>query len=463
MLSGKEEISQPSPSHIEGLSTTEPDGRQGTDPKPVQDSLHDILVGGHEPTLIEKGIFETDASESHPRFSGSEEEDFSIGNLERDSNDTSEDADLGEALHGRPEATLEIENPGPHQSPPSSQPITPSALPLHLIPLLPQVSPSLKRQRQSIGLSSNQADKAADDLSVGGANATGGTTPSPQNLRSHLQNFSAEPAGISRTLAYAMDQMNVTPLRGAELEDTAMTEVEVNCEGDEATRPKTVRFDEESTPQPSVELAERLWTDAVQAAVTARMREESGQKTKRAAQNSSQDGTVGGENTAGGTPEVSLRYCLYRLSLFKTLEEAEGRPSKGVTSEMGANAWCTNEGGSGTLESEVEASWSESEAEGEILAMKPAQLQEYTRLKEREVELRRAGAEVRILEERLEAREKDLRMRLATVRQRLEAVRQSKASINCRQEIIRQKLEAITKETQEPANALGADATPDSS
>ncbi|KAN0129689.1 hypothetical protein V8E53_012509 [Lactarius tabidus] len=451
MLSGKEEISQPSPSHIEDLPT-EPDGRQGT----VQDSLHDTLVGGHEPTLIEKRIFETDASESHPRFSGSEEEDFSTGNLERYSNDTSGDAGLGEALHRRPEATLEIENPGPHQSPPSSQPITPSALPLHLIPLLPQVSPSLKRQRQSIGLSSNQADKAADDLSVGGANATGGTTPSPQSLRSHLQNFSAEPAGISRTLAYAMDQMNVTPLRGAELEDTAMTEeseVEVNCEGDEATRPKTVRF-EESTSQPSVELAERLWTDAVKAAVTARMREESEQKTKRAAQNSSQndgvscrqDGTVGGENTTDGTPE-----------------EAEGRPSKGVTSEMGANAWYTNEGGSGTLESEVEVSGSERETEGEILAMKPAQLQEYTRLKEREVELRRAGAEVRILEERLEAREKDLRTRLATVRQRLEAVRQSKASINCRQEIIRQKLEAITKETQEPASALGADATPDSS
>jgi hypothetical protein len=488
MLSGKE---QPSPSHActtEGLPKTEPDGRQGANPEPAQDTLHDMVKsaraehseGSHEHTLIEDRTFELGQPSTPPleleqrpflhTFESEEDHhDVSIGNLERDSKDTPQDACSGDVLHGRPEAILDMENPGSHNLPPSSQPITPS-LPLHLIPLLPQVSGSPKRQRRSLGLSSNHVDQAADDFIGSSANATGGTTPSPQSLRSRLQNFSAEPAGISRTLAYAMDQMNITPQRGAELEELSMTrEAEVDYGGDEAIRPKTVRFEESTSQLADSELAEHLWTDAVQAAVTARMREESEQKMERASQGGRPDdgvscrqgATVGGENTAGGMPEVSLRYCLYRLSLFKTLEEAEGRPSKD------ANAWCTNGGGSGTVESEVEASESGSETEGATLASHPqtvkaAQLQEYTRLKEQEVELRRAEVEVRILEERLEAREKDLKMRLATVRQRLEAVRQRKASINCREEIIRQKLEAITKETQEPANALGADATPES-
>ena len=424
MLSGKEEISQPSPSHAratEGLPKS--DGQEEADPEPVQDNLHDIVEGARQ-VLIEKKSFEIGELEQEV-FHTSEEDcrDVSIGNL-RDSKDTPPDECSGDVFHVRPEATLEIENPGPRQSPSSSQPITPSALPLHLIPLLPQVSPSPKRQRRSLGPSSNQADTVTGDFIRGGDNATGGTIPSPHILRSRLQNSSAEPVGISRTLAYAMDQMNATPLRGAELEELVMTgEAKMEREGDEATRPKTVRF-EASTSQ-TADLAERLWTDAVRAAATARMHEESEQKMKRAAQSGSED----------------------------------------ATSEMDANAWCTTESGSGSVE---QASGNGSETKGATLAsqtqtVNPAQLQEYTRLREQEVELRRAEAEVRILEERLEAREKDLKIRLATVGQRLSAIRQRKASINCQEEIIRQKLEVIAKETQESANGQGVDPTQESS
>src|ERR1700677_3973051 len=124
MLSGREEISQPSPSHTritEGL----PDGRREADPEPVQDNLHDIVKsapaepseGSHEHTLIEKRTFEIEeleqgalhirpslhTSESHPHSRGIEEEshDVSIGNLERDSKAKQHrDAVSGDVLHG---------------------------------------------------------------------------------------------------------------------------------------------------------------------------------------------------------------------------------------------------------------------------------------------------------------------------------------------------------------------------
>ncbi|KAI9462766.1 hypothetical protein BJY52DRAFT_1210559 [Lactarius psammicola] len=404
--------------------------------------------------------------------------------LERVSKDTQpRSAGSDDVLHG-PEAAREIENPGPRQSPPSSQPVAPSALPLHLIPLLPQKSPSSKRQRRSIGLSSDQTDEVADDFSGRGSpgqpNATGGTNPSPQSLRLRLQNFSAESAGISRTLAYAMDQMNAThssdylPLRRAEPEKLVVTrEAEVDREGDVATRPKTVRFEESTCPP--AELAERLWTDAIQAVNTAHAHEESDQKTERAAQSDEQDegatcgqdATIGGKNTASGkgrVPEGDVWSFLRKLGAV-TLGKAEEGQSKDATWEMDAKARrAATEGISRTVAPQV--GWrmedAGNEAERAALALKPAQLQEYTRLKEQEVELRNAEAEIRTFEERLEAREKDLRTRLGTVRKRLEAIRQRRASINHQEEILRQKLEAVTKEAQGSANALGAVAPPES-
>ncbi|KAF8268341.1 hypothetical protein EI94DRAFT_1829573 [Lactarius quietus] len=516
----------PSPPHTrtgsrtEGLLATE---LQEVDLcEPVQNSLHDTLAarsartgpseGSHEHTLIEceNKIFETGeseqntsiirTSESLPHTSGVQvqEDRHGVSNVNLGSGldskdtprDTPGDAETGDVLHRRSEASLEIENPGSRQSPPTSQDVTPSSLPLplplHLIPLLPQTTPSPKRQRRSIGFPSNQADIVADDFSGRGSlpNATG-TTSSPQSLRSHHQNFSAESTGISRTLAYAMDQMNTTPLCDAEPEELVMTsEAEADREGDEATRPKTVRFEDPlNTCQPA-ELAECLWTDTVQAIATARMHEESEPKVKRGTQSGKQDeaaicgqdATVGGNSTAGEQEDPEMprdaQYWLYQLDVL-TLEQAIEGPSKDTTSEMDTDAWCTAEGGSRTVDPEVEAAVSGSETERrwatlasqtETFAetLKPAQRQEYKRLKEREMELTNAEAEVRLLEDRLEAREKDLKIRLATVRQRLEAVRQRKASINCREEIIRQKLEAITKEAQGSANAPGADATPES-
>ncbi len=527
MLSGREKIPQPSPPHAraEGRPKTVPDGRREADLcEPIQNTgLHDIVrsartgpsESSHEHTLIEceKRIFEIGeleqgvldlqpsthsseqrlilrTSESHPRSSGVEEEEDGQGvsdrNLEEVSKDTPpRDAGSGDVLHG-PEAAREMENPGPRQSPgpPSSPSVTPSALPLHLIPLLPQKSPSSKRQRRSIGLSSNQTDKVADDFSGRGGsglpNVTGGTSPSPQSLRSRLQNFSSESAGISRTLAYAMDQMDAThssdylPPRSAELEKLVMTrEAEVDREGDVATtRPKTVRF-EESTCQPA-ELAERLWADALQAAVTARTHEESEQKMERATQSDEQDegvtcahdATVGAGGKREISPEEDAGSFLRKLGAV-TLGTVEERQSEDATWEIDAMARCaTTEGELRTVDPEVGRRVEDvgSEAELATLALKPAQLQEYIRLKEREVELRNAEAETRIFEERLEARENDLMNRLGTVRQRLEAIRQRRASINHQQEeILRKKLEAVTKQAQGSANALGADAPPESS
>lgn len=490
-----EKISQLSPPpSAEGHPKTEPGG---PDPcEPIQNSLHDIIVksartgpeeGSHETTTLtecEKRTFEIGElergvlylqqnpekrltlrmSESHPRSShGTSNED-----LESVSNDTPRVAGSGDVLHG-PEAAREMENPGPRQSPISSQPVTPSpsALPLHLIPLLPQKSPSSRRQRRSIGLSSNQID---DDASGPGGlpNAAGGTSPSPQSLRLRppSQNFSAESAGISRTLAYAIDQMDAThspdylPLGG-----------EVDREGDAATRPKTVRF-EENTYQPA-ELAERLWSDAVQAAATARMHEESEQKMENDAQGEQDEGATCGQDAAiseksaaGGEremlPEGDMPSFLRKLGAV-TLGTAEERQSKDATSEVDAKAWCpTTEGRSQTVDLDVgwRAEDTGRETERATLAPKPAQ--EYTRLKEREMELRNAEAEIRTFEERLEAREKDLMSRLGTVRKRLEAIRQRRASINRQEEILRQKMEAVTKEAQSSANALGADAPPES-
>ena len=491
MPSGKEGIPQPSLPHAHtGLSTTGPDGRREADLcDPVQDSLHDIVKRArtgppestHEHTCesklfeigeLEQGTLDLQLQQSQcspeqrsilrtsESLSGSSavevEEDHpsvSKGNLEISSKDTPRDAGSGDVLHGRPQATREIENPEPHHTPPSSQPVTPSALPLHLIPLLPQTSPSPQRQRRSIGLSSDQADNFADDFSGRGGlpDATARSKSLPRRRR--LPNFSTESAGISRTLAYAMDQ--------------------------------------ESTHQP-VELAGRIWTEPVQAATTARMHEESEPEMGRGTQSGKQGegntcgqdhATTGGKNTADEEEleelrpaEWDLTYCYYKLGMV-TLEQykeaqkqKQDRESKDATSEKDANAWYTAEGGSRTVDSDSEVEDTGSEAERATLAsqiealnLNPAQVQEYTRLKEREVELRHAEVEVRILEERLEAKEKDLRIRLATVKQRLEAVRQRKASINCREEIIRKKLEAITKESQGSDNALGADATSESS
>ncbi|KAH9026270.1 hypothetical protein EDB83DRAFT_1928204 [Lactarius deliciosus] len=469
-----------------GHPKTEPGG---PDPcEPIQNSLHDIIVksartgpeeGSHEPTTLtecekrtfeigepERGVLDLQQnpekrltlrmSESHPCSShGASNED-----LESVSKDTPRISGSGDVLHG-PEAAHEMENPGPRQSSISSQPVTPSpsALPLHLIPLLPQKSPSPRRQRRSIGLSSNQTD---DDASGPGGlpNAAGGTTPSPQSLRLRLQNFSAESAGISRTLAYAIDQMDAThspdylPPGGAELEKPGAGEVD--REGDAATRPKTVRF-EENTYQPA-ELAERLWSDAVQAAVTARMHEESEQKTEGDAQGEQDEGATCGQDAAvceksaaGGErdilPEGDMQSFLRNLGAVTlgTTEERQSKEATWVDLDVG---WRAEDTGS--------------ETERAALASKPAQLQEYTRLKEREVELRNAEAEIRTFEERLEVREKDLMSRLGTVRQRLEAIRQRRASINRQEETLRQKMEAVTKEAQSSANALGADAPPES-
>ncbi|KAH8984924.1 hypothetical protein EDB92DRAFT_2116912 [Lactarius akahatsu] len=447
------------PPSAEGHPKTVP-GRLGPY-EPIQNSLQDIIVksartgpeeGSHEPTTLtecekktfeigepEQGVLDLQQnpekrltlrmSESHPRSShGASNED-----LESVSKDTPRIAGSGDVLHG-PEAAREMENPGPRQSPMCSQPVTPSpsALPLHLIPLLPQKSPSSRRQRRSIGQSSNQTD---DGASGPGClpNAAGGTSPSPQSLRLRLQNLSAESAGISRTLAYAIDQMDAThppdylPPGGAELEKPGAGEVD--REGGAATRPKTVRF-EENTYQPA-ELAERVWSDAVRAAVTARMHEESEQKMESDAQGEHDEGATCGQDAAvceksaaGGEremlPEGEMQSFLRKLGTV-TLGRKEERQSRDTT-------------------------WVDLD------------LQEYIRLKEREVELRNAEAEIRTFEERLEAREKDLMSRLGTVRQRLEAIRQRRASINRQEETLRQKMEAVTKEAQSSANAPGADA-----
>ncbi|KAI9444170.1 hypothetical protein H4582DRAFT_2053873 [Lactarius indigo] len=417
-------------------------------------------------------------SESHPHSSGIEEQKGHHGafngDLERGLEDTPRSAGSVDRLHG-PEGAPE--NPGPRQSPPSSQLVapSPSALPLHLIPLLPQKTPSSKRERRSIGLPSTQTD---DDASRPGSlpSATGGTGPSPQSLRLRLQNSSTESAGISRTLAYAMDQMDAThspdysPPGGAELEK--LWAGEADREGDTVTRPKTVRF-EGNTHQP-VNLAERLWTDAVQAAATVRMHEESEQKKESEAQNEQDEGvtcgkdtTVDKKSTAGGKREMVSEgdvQSFFRKLGAVTLGEAEERQNKDATWEMDTKVPCaTTEGGSRKVDPGV--GWrvedAGSEAERATLVLK--QLQEYARLKEREAELRNAEAEIRIFEERLEAREKDLVNRLGTVRQRLEAIRQRRASINRQEETLRQKMEAVTKEAKGSASVLGADAPPESS
>lgn len=460
-------IPQPSPPHAraEGPPKTEPDGRWGADLcEPNQHSLQDMAKSArtgpspsegsrehtHEERIFEIGELEQGVlrpqpstrspeqrlvlrrSQSHPRASrrGVEKQADRHGSLERVSKHTSRNAESGD---GQGAALEMMENPGYHrQSLPTSQPVTPSpTLPLHLIPLLPLKSPSSKRQGRSIGPLPNQVDKVADDFS-GRGGLTGRTSPSTQkeNLRGlRLQNCSAESAGISRTLAYAMDQMNATnflPLRGAELEKLVMTR---EAEGDVATRSKTVRF-EESTCHPA-ELAEHLWTDAVLAAATC-----------------GQGATIGEK-----IPEGDAHSFLRNLGAVTPGKAEERQSNKDAILGTDVKARCAAEGGSRTVEPEVgwRAEDAGSEAERAILAsqtLKPAQLREYTRLKEREVELRNAEAEIRMLEERLEGREKDLRNRLETVRQSLEVIRQRRASVNRQKEILRQKLDAVTKEVQ---------------
>jgi hypothetical protein len=77
----------------------------------------------------------------------------------------------------------------------------------------------------------------------------------------------------------------------------------------------------------------------------------------------------------------------------------------------------------------------------------------YTRLKERETEIRKARTEVQILEETFQARERDLRSRLKIVTQSLEAIRQRKAFIYRQEDSLRQKLvdAGREQEVQEPA------------
>src|SRR6266404_72712 len=351
MPSGKDVLQslQPSPSRARPggplLLRAEPDRRQETDQcEPIEDSgLYDLVKGAQsgsdDRTLIGR-LFEigeskqeivldlqpsTRSPQQEPSLRRWEPNLPSIGigeqegDLERVWKGTPQDVGLDGVLR-RPEAAQEMEEievTAPRQSRPTSQfpsVTSPAIVPLHLIPLLP--SPSPKRRRRSSGLSLNQTDTVVDDYSGRGGltNVTGGITPSPQpSPLSVRSNLSASSTGISRTLAYAMDQMNIThlpdylPLRDAELEDPAMTrQDEVKHEGDVLTRLKTVRFEESTSGPP--ELTERLWGDAVLAVATACTHEESGHKVEVGVRREQDKGTICVRdaivNTAGGHSDI---------------------------------------------------------------------------------------------------------------------------------------------------------------
>lgn len=373
-------------------------------------------------------------------------------------------------------------DPKPPQSlvPPQSNHDAPSTVPLHLVPLLPQRNTPPNRRQLSIYpfVDKNDEDPPEPHRHRSPPHSTGETPPVVQGELLEFQTRTAESSGISRTLAYAMSQMeSMGPVGSLPLHDGKPDQLvtpkgtEVDHNEEIGTKQEAVKLGERTLKFPGE--AERLGLGAVQVDTIATMRdatahEMDGEVKRREARVETRSMEAQREELrqkGGVRKEEELRReapALPKPGRVTFAEMGTRRIGEGVK-EMKAEAWYVaekrNHEEPKAEQRDVFKELATRETEGLILTPQNLELarsrteESYTRLKECEMEIRKARTEVQVLEETFQARERDLRSRLEIVTQSLEAIRQRKAFIDRQEDSLRQKLVDARREqeVQEPA------------
>ncbi|KAH9962238.1 hypothetical protein BC827DRAFT_1383665 [Russula dissimulans] len=305
----------------------------------------------------------------------------------------------------------------PLQSPPPFQLGAAPPVPLHLIPLFPQRSSPSNRRRVSIDPSVPRIDEAPATLHRRRSlpSSSGEPTSSSQSdfWPLHTRDHAARSPVISRTLAYAMGQMD-------HAEPVESTRPAISKEGGvDPNEEKGIEQDAESvraSQPPGV--APHFGTGQGLVDTGEKMRDVAWCQTD-------------GEERQEEPQRMSTTEETKPQSEVKTLrkpDEVEDN-AKGFSRRQ--------------EETEVE------QLEDLTLSPQADPEERYLNLKKQEMELRRAKAEVQILEEALQERENDLWSRLETIRQRLEVIRQRRALMDQEEDDLRQKLlDAGTKSKQ---------------
>jgi hypothetical protein len=312
-------------------------------------------------------------------------------------------------------------------APPPPNHDTPSALPLHLVPLLPQRNTPLNRRQPSIDPFLGKND---DDLtdSHGHKSLPHATSETPSTFQSEVWPFQTRAAGsssISRTLAYAINQMKSTRPVGS----PALLERDGKPQP-EGTTPQFLRG------------SDHLGTGGVQADAVAATRDTMAQ-------------TDGEAKRKEASQKEELEFLGLRNSGKVTFADMGtrriGEGEKGTKAEAWRVAENQDDKGPKRDQRDVFKELAALEIEGSSVALPNLMLAQSRteELKEREMEIRRARTDVQILEERFQAIERDLCNRLETVRQGLEAIRRRKAFIDRQEDNLGQMLVAASRE-QEP-------------
>ncbi|KAI0246178.1 hypothetical protein BJV78DRAFT_1256986 [Lactifluus subvellereus] len=360
---------------------------------------------------------------------------------------------------------------------PQSNHDAPSALPLHLVPLLPQRNTPPKRRQPSINpfVDRNDEDPAEPHWHRSPPHSTGETPPTVQSEFWEFQTRTAESSGISRTLAYAMSHMeSMGPVRSLPLHDGKLDhlvtpkETEVDHNEEIGTKQEAVDLGERTSKSPGG--ADSLGTDGIQVDAIAMPRDTTARETNgevkrgdaRAEIRSLEAQREELRQKGGVRKEEELQREAPALQKPRRVTFAEvgaRRTGEGVK-ETKAEAWCIavnqdhEEPKARQRDVFKDSELATRETEGPILTLQNLELAQpwtersYTGLKEREVEIRKARTEIQTLEETFQARERDLRNRLETVRLGLEAIRQRKAFIDRQEDDLRQKLVDASREQE---------------
>jgi hypothetical protein len=357
------------------------------------------------------------------------------------------------------------------QSLPQPRRDSPSALPLHLVPLLPQGhTPPSKRPQPSIDLFLDKNDDDPTDLHGHGSlpHATGETLSTSQSETLQSKTRAAGSFGISRTLTYAMTGMESTTwLVGspALIGGEGKLERLVTSKGAEACHKEDIGSERETAKLEETSHQIPRETGGVQADAIATMRNATAQQMDGGGA-THKEAQVGTRNLEGQREELRLQMCVRKEEEIQFL--APRKPKRvtfadGGTRRTGEDAkaaeteaWRVvedqdHEGPEGELRAVFEG-LATRETEDPIVAHQNLILAQsrtesgFTNLKEREMEIRRARSDLEILEERFQVIERDLCNRLERVRQNLEAIRQRKASIDRQEDGLRKMLLAASRE-----------------
>jgi hypothetical protein len=330
--------------------------------------------------------------------------------------------------------------------PPQSNRDPPSTVPLHLVPLVPQTNPFPWKKRQP-SIDPLLQHKNKNDVDPIDPHATGET---PSTFQTRI----AGSSGISRTLTYAMNQMKSTrpagslnlPVRDGKLESLfTLKGAEAGHQEEVVTTREALKLEE--TTLPFSRGVHSLGSGGAHADAIAQLtdgetgRKESQVKPHNLEAQSEVPGLKAGRQEEGEQVEFLAVQNPGKVTFADMRPRGAGECEKATK----ADAWCSarnqdDEGPNGD-QRDVFEEFAAREIESSIVAAKSlisAQGRMYTKLKDREMEIRRARRDNQLLEETFEAIEKDLCNRLETIRQGLETIRQRKAFIDREEDDLRQ-------------------------